>query len=116
MTRIVEEPNEHSSWTASYLLAHCEGYRVESNEGELGYVEDVVCAPDGSAPLALRVRSAAGELRDITLISEGVVELHPNSELIVVRAPTGDAGGLAGAESISKPLAALAAASKGGPT
>ncbi len=88
MTRVVEKPTEHSCWTANHLIAHCEGFRVESNEGKLGYVEEVVWAPDGSEPLALRVRSASGERGLVTMVLEGVLELHPNSELIVVRAPT----------------------------
>ena len=92
MSAVVEKLKvdlEHGCWTAEYLLAHCEGYRVESNEGKLGYVEEVVWAPDGSEPLALRVRTGFDERGLITIMIEGVLELHPNGELIVVRAPTG---------------------------
>lgn len=87
MSHVVEKPIEQSCWTANYLLAHCEGYRVESNEDMLGYVEGVVRAPDGIEPLALRVRRVSGERGIFTVGLESVLELHPNSELIVVRAP-----------------------------
>lgn len=101
MTRVVVKPKEHSCWTANHLVAHCEGYRVESNEAMLGYVEEVIWPPDGSEPLALRVRSASGERGLVTTMFEGVLELHPNSELIVVRAPTGRAKSCWRARSIS---------------
>lgn len=68
---------EHSCWTAEYLLAHCERYRVESNEGQLGYVEEVIWAPDGSEPLALRVRTGFGEGGLVTIMVGDVLELHP---------------------------------------
>lgn len=82
---------EDSCWTAEYLLAHCERYRVESNEGKLGYVEEVIWAPDGSEPLALRVRTGFGSGGVVTIVVEDVLELHPNGERIVVRAQTGRA-------------------------
>ena len=82
---------EHSCWTAEYLLAHCESYRVESNEGQLGYVEEVIWAPDGSEPLALRVRTGFGEGGPVTIMVEDLLELDPIGERIVVRAQTGRA-------------------------
>ena len=100
MSRVVEKPKQHSCWTANHLIGHCEGYRVESNKGTLGYVDEVVWAPDGSEPLALFVRSASGE-QGLTMMFEGVLELHPNSESIVVRAHTGRAKPCSRARSIS---------------
>lgn len=85
---------EHSCWTADYLLAHCEGFRVESSEGTLGYVEEIVWARDRSEPLALRVRSGFGEQGLVTLVIEDVLGLHPKGERIVVRAQTGRAAPL----------------------
>jgi len=82
---------EDSCWTAEYLLAHCERYRVESNEGKLGYVEEVIWTPDGSEPLALRVRTGVGSGGPVTIMVEDVLELHPKGERIVVRAQTGRA-------------------------
>lgn len=83
------------SWTVEHLLAHCEGYRVESPEGELGYVEEVVEAPDRGAPLALRVRIGCSDL--IEIVVEDVVELRPQGERILIRA-------LADARPIREPL------------
>lgn len=85
---------EHSCWTADHLLAHCEGFRVESSKGTLGYVEEVVWARDGSEPLALHVRTGFGERGLVTLVIEDVLELHPKGERIVVRAQTGRAAPL----------------------
>lgn len=72
------------SWTLEHLLAHCEGYRVESAEGECGYVEQVIWKPDGSKPAALLVRVGCAEPIEIAL--DDVVELRPQGERIVVEA------------------------------
>jgi hypothetical protein len=77
---------EHSCWSAEYLLAHCEGYRVESADGTRGYVEEIVLAPDESRALSLLVRPAAGR-RLFLIPADDVLELCPDTELIVVRAP-----------------------------
>jgi hypothetical protein len=72
------------SWTLEHLLAHCEGYRVESPEGEHGYVEEVVWEPDGSKPVALRVRIGCSEPIEVFL--DDVLELRPQGERIIVQA------------------------------
>jgi hypothetical protein len=71
---------EHSCWSRDYLIAHCEGFRVESDEGTLGYVEEIV-----AEPLALRVRSGSGDQDVVTIAIEDATELHPDGERIVVR-------------------------------
>jgi hypothetical protein len=76
---------EHSCWSAEYLLAHCEGYRVESAGGTRGYVEEIVSAPDESRPLSLLVRPAAGR-RLFLVPADDVLELCPDTESVVVRA------------------------------
>jgi hypothetical protein len=78
---------EHSCWSAEYLLAHCEGYRVESAGGTRGYVEEIVSAPDESRPLALLVRPAAGRSGLFVIPTDNVLELRPDTESLVVRAP-----------------------------
>ena len=80
-----------SLWSANHLLAHCEGYRVESEEGKLGYVEEVVWAPTGREPLALRVRTGFEAQGLVTLMIEDVLELHPDGERIVVGTQAGRA-------------------------
>ena len=76
---------EQSCWTAEYLLAHCEGYRVESATGRLGYVEEVVWASDVGEPVALRVLGGRGR---VTIPIADVRELHPNGEWIAVQPPS----------------------------
>lgn len=73
-----------SCWSADYLLGHCESFRVESVAGRLGYVEEVVWAPDGSKPIALRVSNARGCL---AIPIANVRELHADGEWLVARAP-----------------------------
>ena len=74
---------ERSCWSADALLARCEGYAVESEQGMLGYVERVVMEHDGTEPLALLVRSDSEGL--VTVRVDDVVELHPGGERLVVR-------------------------------
>ena len=79
----VKVPLGHSCWTPEYLLGHSERYRVESAEGIVGYVEEVVWAGEGGEPLALLVRTGEGDLVRVAIAD--VVELHPDGERIVVR-------------------------------
>jgi hypothetical protein len=76
---------ERSMWSADYVLAHCEGFRVESGDGVLGYVEEIVRAPGCVKPLALRVRTGFDEQGVVTVLVDDVVELHAAGERIVVR-------------------------------
>jgi hypothetical protein len=77
--------SEHRCWNTAYLFAHCEGYRVESDEETLGYVEEVVSSTDGSEPLALRVVGDGGRVM-VTL--GDAIALHPDGETIVVQSPS----------------------------
>jgi hypothetical protein len=43
-----------------YLLAHCGGFCVETADGTLGYVEEVVCKRSGWPPTEVRVRTGYG--------------------------------------------------------
>jgi hypothetical protein len=76
----------HSCWSPEYVLGHCEGFRVETSEGRLGYVDEVVRAPEGGAPLALRVRTTGrGGSRHVLVMIEDVLALHAEAESIDVR-------------------------------
>jgi hypothetical protein len=76
----------HSCWSAGYVLGHCEGFRVETCEGRLGYVDEVVRAPEGGEPLALRVRTMGrGGSSHVLVMIEDVLELHAEAENIDVR-------------------------------
>jgi hypothetical protein len=74
-----------SCWSADYVLGHCEGFRVESNAGRLGYVEEVVRASESGAPLALRVRTGRGGQPQVIVMIEDALELHAEGECIVTR-------------------------------
>lgn len=70
--------------SCEYWLGHCEGYRVETVAGQLGYVEEVVWAPDDSEPVGLKVRATQGTCGLIVLPVEQIEEIDPLSERIVV--------------------------------
>jgi hypothetical protein len=75
---------QRTCWTSEYLLAHCERYRVESDVGTLGYVDEVILSADGREALGLLVRT--GDRGCVRIGIEEVLELHPSGERIVVRA------------------------------
>ncbi len=79
--RTVETDTGRSCWSPAYLLDHCEGYRIASADGTVGYVEQVVRCPDGG-PLALRVKGPNGSL---TVAVGDVVEVHPDDESLLIR-------------------------------
>jgi hypothetical protein len=78
--RYVKHEDE-SCWTHEYLLRHSERYRVDSEDGHLGYVEEVILAPDESEPVGLLVRGNAGV---IVVSIEQIRELSPRGERILV--------------------------------
>lgn len=72
------------SSSCQYWLGHCEGYRVETLAGHLGYVEEVVWAPDDSEPVGLKVRATQGTCGLIVLTVGQIEEIIPLAERIVV--------------------------------
>ena len=74
---------EETIWTTEYLLLHCQGYRVESIEGRLGYVGKVVRTRVGHLGRAgvARVLTDAGNSRDPD--RGDVLDLHPNGKRLV---------------------------------
>jgi hypothetical protein len=76
--------HRRSCWTDEYLLAHCEGYWVESESGErLGIVDRVLCDEEGDETEAFVVRSLSGAA-DMVVPVDQVSELRPWAERIVV--------------------------------
>lgn len=72
---------DESCWTHEYLLRHCERYRVDTADGRVGYVDEVILAPDESEPVALLVRGSAG----VVVVSiDQIREFSPRAEQIVV--------------------------------
>ena len=64
-------------------LAGCEGFRVESPEGLIGWVEETWLDASGE-PVALAIRTVDG--RDGLLLAEDVDHLDPDRELLDMRA------------------------------
>jgi hypothetical protein len=64
-------------------LAGCEGFRVESPDGLLGWVEEPWYGP-GDEPAAFAVRTTDG--RDALLLAEDVATVAAESELLCMRA------------------------------
>jgi hypothetical protein len=64
-----------------HVLAGCEGFRVESPDGLLGWVEETWLGSEGE-PAALAVRTIDG--RDGLLLAEDVESVLPESELMLM--------------------------------
>ncbi len=77
----------HCSWTPDYWLAHSEGYRVDTPEGHLGFVEEIVHTSDGE-PCALRVRTGFGPGGLVRVPLSAVRDVEPAAESLVVRGTT----------------------------
>jgi len=68
-----------------YWLAHCEGFRVEADEGAIGFVDSVLACPEGELTLAVR----AGLLgRRVLLIPAGrIAFIVPRARRIWLHSP-----------------------------
>ena len=69
-----------------YRLAHCEGYRVDSEAGELGLVDEV-CGASAGHPDLLVLRTGRFGRRLLLLPAEEVVSVVPCEARIIVRSP-----------------------------
>lgn len=79
-TRVAQD---RESWTREYWLCHCEGYRVETSDGFVGFVEELVRSPGASEPSALKVRTGI-DGRGLLVLPIGMVrEIHPDAERIL---------------------------------
>lgn len=79
-----EVARDHESWTREYWLCHCEGYRVETPDGFVGFVEEVVRSPGASKPSALRVRTGLDGHGRLVIPAGMVREIRPDAERILV--------------------------------
>ena len=69
-----------------YWLAHCEGYRVDSDAGPIGLVDEVCSTPAGHPDL-LVLRAGRLRRRRLLLPAEEVMAVAPREGRIVVRSP-----------------------------
>ncbi len=69
-----------------YWLAHSEGYRVDSDTGRIGLVEEVCSTPTGHPDL-LVLRTGRFGRRRLLLPAEEVMAVAPREGRLVVRSP-----------------------------
>ena len=69
-----------------YWLGHCEGFRVQSPEGEVGVVESVVYAADAGRPTYLAVTGGWLRLRTALVPCSEVVSIDARQTRLDVQA------------------------------
>jgi len=69
-----------------YWLSHCQGFRVDSPDGRVGFVEDVCYGVDPDRPEALAVRVGILGRKVVLVAVDEVVEIIPRKERIILRA------------------------------
>ncbi len=74
-------------WTADYLLHHCEGFLVDTEEGHLGYVADVEEIDDGTVELIV-----AGQGGTYRVSSRTIQQFDPEAERIAIAGEPGRLG------------------------
>ena len=82
----VAAPNRerpHECWTSTYCLEHCEGYRVETSRGFLGFVEEVIWDRNKQEPLMLLVCKSRDTYRLTEVPIAQVREVRPEAEELV---------------------------------
>jgi hypothetical protein len=82
-TRTLDPEPRAAFWTAEYLLHHCEGFLVDTEEGHLGYVADVEEIDDGT--LELIVAGPGGTYR---VSSRAIQQFDPEAERIAIAGET----------------------------
>jgi surface antigen len=75
-------------WTARYLLHHCEGFVVDTDEGHLGYVAEVEEIDNDT--IELIVAGPGGTYR---VSSRAIRQFDPEAERIAIAGAPGRLGG-----------------------
>lgn len=75
-----------------YWLGHCEGFLVDSPDGRVRIVEEVVFSSRLDRPEALSVRSTHGVSRCFVVLVDEIGAMLPSAEQIVLRARPRRAG------------------------
>ena len=84
-----DDRDESKGFDRTYWLGHCEGFRVDTANGRLGLVEEVV-GDDGAA--TLRVRAGRLGRRVLLVPAAEVAFIVPRAERIWLRSPVAIAG------------------------
>lgn len=77
-----------SCWTTDYWLWHCEGFRVFTGEGPIGFVEEVLGSPD-DGPRGLVVRVGEVFTHSLTIPTEAIEGFDPANERVLVASLAG---------------------------
>jgi len=83
MPTTMEEIGAPSCWTTEYWLGHCEGYRVFTDEGPIGFVEEVLWEAN-EEPTALVVRVGEAFAHLLTVPVEAVEGFDPAGERVFI--------------------------------
>ena len=71
-----------------YWLSHCQGFRVDSADGRVGIVEEVVFASRRACPDALAVRGGLFGTRLLLVLPSDVEAISPRQRRLLIRAPS----------------------------
>lgn len=74
----------HTCWATAYWLEHCDGYRVGSSDGWLGFVEEVIWDSEKERPSKLLVRESHDPFTLIEVSIHRISEIRPEFEEILV--------------------------------
>jgi hypothetical protein len=83
---------DESRFETAYWLAHCEGYRVDADEGRIGFVEEVRLGPDHPTDTVLAVRTGRLGRRIMLVPATETAFIVPRAERIWLRSPVAIAG------------------------
>jgi hypothetical protein len=70
-----------------YWIAHCEGYRVESHEGRLGFVDEIRENPEDPTTPLLAIRAGMLGRRILLVPADQVHVIAPRAQQIWLRTP-----------------------------
>ena len=75
------------AFDTSYWLAHCEGYRVDSEQGRIGFVEEVRLGRSHPSDTVLAVRTGILGRRVLLVPATATAVVVPRAERIWLRTP-----------------------------
>jgi hypothetical protein len=84
MTIVHELPKLAECGSKGYWLRHCEGYRVDTPGGPIGFVETVFFFEE-EEPVAIAVRTGASDTRIVLVPLEEVEAIRPECEVVALR-------------------------------
>ena len=88
MMRTIQAPKclAGPTFDRAYWLSHCEGFRVDSVDGRLGYVEEV--RADSSDDIVLAIRAGLLGRRIVLVSAHDVDFVVPRAERLWLHSPT----------------------------